>query len=431
MPLTDIQHFHFAHALLPEGWAQNVRFTVQDGVFARVEVDVPGGAGIALPGMANLHSHTFQRAIAGLTERGGGSESFWTWRDVMYRFALQMSPDDVEAVAALAFAEMLESGFTAVAEFHYLHHAPDGSPYDDVAEMAQRVRAAAAQTGIELTLLPVFYAHAGFGAEPPAPAQRRFVNDLDSFARIFAACGDGVAPHSLRAVTPGELSAVVELAGGKPVHIHISEQMAEVEACVAWSGMRPVEWLLAHAPVGPAWCLVHATHADAAERAAMVRAGAVAGLCPITEANLGDGIFPARDFAGAYGIGSDSNVLISVAEELRMLEYAQRLNFRARNVLASPQHNATATAMYVRTLAGGAQALGRVDGFAAGAPANFWTCGGEDPDLALARAVFAGQRAVQDVFVRGQRVVADGVHRQAARLRGKFAAVLGKLRDHG
>ena len=435
------EQMFFRHALLPDGWAQNVRVAIKEGIITGVEtgVSAPQRGRIALPGMPNLHSHAFQRGIAGLTEHrgGGGTESFWTWRDVMYRFALRMSPEDVEIVATQAFIEMLEGGFTAVAEFHYLHHAPDGTQYADIAEMAARIGAAAQATGIDLLLLPVFYAHAGFGGKPPAPAQRRFINNLDSYNRIYERCGEisaaGIAPHSLRAVTPDELAALTTLAGAQTkLHIHISEQTAEVDECLAWSGARPIAWLLDHAPVDKNWCLVHATHADAAERAGMLASNAVVGLCPITEANLGDGIFPAHRYAGPIGIGSDSNVLIGVAEELRMLEYSLRLAARQRNVLATSSIHDTATAMFLKAVSGGAQAMGIAGGMAGGispgAPASFFTLEGENPEIALAQAVFSARSPqVKDVWVRGRQCIADGRHRLAGSAREKFDAVVQKL----
>jgi formiminoglutamate deiminase len=350
----------------------------------------------------------------------------------MYRFALRMTPEDVEAVATQAFVEMLESGFCSVAEFHYLHHAPDGTPYDDIAEMAARIGAAAQAVGIELTLLPVFYAHAGFGGVPPAPGQRRFVNSLDAYERLYARCAGisaaGVAPHSLRAVTPEELIALTGIAGDRPLHIHIAEQTGEVEDCLAWSGMRPVEFLLNHAPVGKNWCLVHATHADASERAGILAAEAVIGLCPVTEANLGDGIFPAHDFSGGWGIGSDSNVLIGVAEELRMLEYSQRLLLRQRNVMADAAIRDIATSLYQRAVAGGGQAVAAGGGLVVGAAANIVTLAGDDPEIALARWVFATRAPqVQDVWVRGARCVTGGRHSLAEASRRRFDAVVKNL----
>jgi len=416
------QELFFRHALLPTGWAARVRITVADGLIATVQAGVaPSGEqhAIALPGMPNLHSHSFQRAIAGLTEcRGSQGDSFWTWRDIMYRCGLALDPDDVEAIATQAFVEMLEGGFCSVGEFHYLHHAPNGERYTDIAELSVRIAAAAAAAGIDLTLLPVFYAHSGFGGAPPAPEQRRFINDLDGYAEIYQRCrtlsSAGVAPHSLRAVTQAELAALVEIAGAAPLHIHIAEQSAEVAACLAWSGLRPVQWLLQHADVANNWCLVHATQTDPSELAAIVARGAVVGLCPITEANLGDGIFPARDYAGPFGIGSDSNVLISVAEELRMLEYSQRLRTRERNVMAGDATRATATAMYQNAVAGGAQALGTRGGISVGAPANIVALAGDDPDLALTQWVFCARTSpIEDVWVRGRRRVTGGRHELA------------------
>jgi len=424
------QKLFFRQALLPTGWAENVLVTVASGLISAVQANAaPEGErhAIGLPGMNNVHSHTFQRAIAGLTEYRGGAatDNFWTWREQMYRFGLQMDPDDVEAVATLAFIEMLEAGFTGVAEFHYLHHAPNGAPYDDIAELSTRIAAAAAATGIDLLLLPVFYAHAGFGGLAPTPGQRRFINDLDGFAKLLERATSfarvGVAPHSLRAVTPEALSAVAGMSAGGPIHIHVSEQTGEVEECLAWCGQRPVEFLLGHAPVGPDWCLIHSTHADPAERAGITARGAVIGLCPMTEANLGDGIFPAHDYPGAIGIGTDSNILISVAEELRMLEYSQRLSLRARNVMAAG--GATATALVTRTLAGGAQALGTTAALAPDAPANIVSLAGEDPDIALATFVFSAGAGARDVWVRGAKRVSGGSHALAASARAKFDLV--------
>ncbi len=433
----------FRHALLPGGWAENVRVEIADGLIGRVAAGAAAGGeshAIALPGMPNLHSHSFQRAFAGLTEtRGDAADSFWSWREQMYRFALRMNPDDVEAVAAQAFVEMLEAGFTQVAEFHYLHHDPDGRPYADIAEMAARIAAAAAATGIDLLLLPVFYAHANFGGVKPADGQRRFICTLDQYAALHARCQKlaptGIAPHSLRAVTPQELASLAALGRGAPLHIHIAEQTREVADCLAWSGARPIEWLLGHAPVAENWCLIHATHAEPAERAGMAASGAVVGLCPITEANLGDGIFHAQSFTGATGIGSDSNVLISVVEELRQLEYAQRLMARQRNVLASAATPATATAMYAQALAGGAQACGGGAGIAAGAPANIVTLNtgalgpaAANPGAALNIAVFASRApAVETVWVRGRRLVQNGRHVGANATRRRFDATLARL----
>lgn len=425
----------FASALLPEGWAESVRLTLDGGKILRVEVGTVPGAGderhgIAIPGLPNLHSHAFQRGMAGLAEaRGPEGDNFWTWREVMYRFLDRLTPDDVEAIAMLAYVEMLETGFTRVGEFHYLHHAPDGTAYANVAELAERIAAAADATGIALTLLPVFYAHADFGGAPPAPGQRRFINSLDGFAELMAGCRPavtklpdarvGVAPHSLRAVTAEELARVVALAGGGPVHIHAAEQIREVEACIAWSGQRPVAWLLDHAGVDARWCLVHATHMTDAETEGLARSGAVAGLCPVTEANLGDGVFPAGAYlsaGGAFGVGTDSNIQIDPAAELRGLEYAQRLTARARNVLASAPGRSTGADLFARVLAGGGQALAAgPQGLMAGASADLVSLdpahaalAGRRGDAVLDSWIFAGYRGAVDCVWRGGRKCVEG-----------------------
>ena len=436
------------HALLAAGWARDVLLAWDDaGTLTAVRAgsasgDAPRAKGHVLPGMPNLHSHAFQRGFAGLSEYRGstGADSFWTWRDLMYRFALQISPDQLEAIATQLYIEMLRTGYTAVCEFHYLHHDPRGQRYADPAEMAMRLLAAAQRAGIGLTLLPVLYQHAGFGGQPPRADQRRFVNAtealLDIAQRLRAqgprvglaphALRVGVAPHSLRAVGPEALREIVENLhasdANAPVHIHIAEQQQEVDDCLGWSGQRPVAWLLANAPVDARWCLVHATHMNDAERAALAATGAVAGLCPTTEANLGDGVFPAAAYfadGGAWGIGSDSHASVDAAEELRLLEYTQRLAQRRRNVLASDAHREVADRLWLGAVAGGAQASGRaVGGLAIGQQADFVVLdtrgplAGLTPARALAGHVFAsaGRHAVRDVFVAGVVRVRDGEH---------------------
>jgi formiminoglutamate deiminase len=428
----------FESALLPQGWQSRVRVTVHDGRIADVMAGAPAqGAderhAIGLPGLPNVHSHAFQRALAGLTERRGpGADSFWTWRELMYRFVARMTPEDLEAITAYAFAEMLEGGFTSVAEFHYVHHQADGTPYVSRGELCERVAAAAHSAGIGLTLLPVLYAQGGFGGVPPSPRQLRFVNDLDGYERILAAARRavqglpgaviGVAPHSLRAVTPQELAGVLALTGSGPVHMHVAEQAQEVLDCLAWSGQRPVEWLLANEHLDARWCLVHATQTTSKELRALAATGAAVGLCPITESSLGDGIFLAEAWlpaGGSTGIGSDSNVLIDAAAELATLEYSQRLAARARNVLAAASGHSTGRSLFDAALAGGAQACGAGPaGLAPGAWCDLVSLSPAHPSL-MERAgdelldswVFAaGRSAVDCVWSRGTKVVAQGRH---------------------
>lgn len=434
-----MSRLHFASALLPSGWANDVQVVITAGAIAEVTPNVAPAAGderhgIALPGLASLHSHAFQRGMAGLAElRGDSTDTFWTWRETMYRFALSMSPEDVTAVATLLYVEMLEQGFTRVGEFHYLHHDRDGSHYADLGEMAARIAQAAEASSIGLTLLPSFYAHGSFGGAAPHDGQRRFICSVDQFAALMAAsrkaiaalpgANIGIAPHSLRAVTPDELAAIIPLADGGPVHIHAAEQVKEVEDCLAWSGRRPVQWLLEHAPLDQRWCLIHTTHTTDEEVTAFAKTGAVAGLCPITEASLGDGIFPAREFVdagGAFGVGTDSNVLVGVADELRQLEYGQRLKHRQRNVLSGGAGRSTGRTLFDHALAGGSRALAQAAvGLAPGARADIVTLdtahpslAGRQGDVAIDGWIFAaGSGAIDCVWAGGHKVVESGRHR--------------------
>ncbi len=407
-------------------------------------------AGLMLPGLPNLHSHAFQRAMAGLAERAGpDGDNFWRWREVMYRFLAVLTPDDVEAIAAQLYVECLLHGYTSVAEFHYLHNTPDGTPYADRAELAHRIVAGAASAGIGLTLLPVLYRHGGFGGEAPALGQRRFVMPVEAFARLcktmVAHTAVGIAPHSLRAVTPDELAAAIaiahEIGSDTPIHIHVAEQTREVEGCLAWSGARPVDWLLDHAPVDRRWCAIHATHMSQSEIARLAQCGAVAGLCQTTEANLGDGIFPLRPFlagGGRFGIGSDSNVGTSPVEELRWLEYSRRLESRARNV-AETRPGASVAASLLRWAAtGGTQALGRRAGeIAAGRLADLVVLDTGHPSLVGRRGdavldawVFSGNASpIRDVMVAGRWVVRDGRHVRQDQIAARFAAAMRRLAD--
>lgn len=450
-----MSRLHFASALLPSGWANDVQVVITAGAIGDVTPDVTPAAGderhaIALPGLASLHSHAFQRGMAGLAElRGNSTDTFWTWRETMYRFALAMTPDDVAAVATLLYVEMLEQGFTRVGEFHYLHHDRDGSHYADPAEMAARIAEAAEASSIGLTLLPSFYAHGSFGGAAPHDGQRRFICSVDQFAQLMAAsrkaianlpgANIGIAPHSLRAVAPDELAAIIPLAEGGPVHIHAAEQAKEVEDCLAWSGRRPVQWLLEHAPLDQRWCLIHATHTTSDEVSAFAKTGAVAGLCPITEASLGDGIFPAREFLdadGLFGIGTDSNVLVGVADELRQLEYGQRLKHRARNVLSGGAGRSTGRTLFDDALAGGARALAQpIAGLTPGARADIVTLDTAHPSLAGRRGdavidgwIFAaGSGAIDCVWAGGNKVVEGGQHKLRRAARERFNASVRRL----
>ncbi len=442
----------FETALLPSGWASGVRIVIADGRIETVETGVAAAPdderhAIALPGLANVHSHGFQRGMAGLAEhRAGKGDDFWSWREVMYRFLDRLTPDDVAAICAMAYAEMLESGYTHVGEFHYLHNDISGTPYADPAETAAAVVAAAGATGIGLTLLPVFYAHGNFGGRPPNHGQRRFISDIDGFGRLLSACaallapGDrlGIAPHSLRAVTAEELAELLAMSPRGPVHIHVAEQQKEVDDSLAWSGARPAEWLLANAAVDARWCLIHATHLNAAETDALAASGAVAGLCPVTEANLGDGIFPAARYLAAGGqiaTGTDSNILSDPSHELRALEYSQRLAHQARNVLASAARPSVAGRLFDATLAGGAQAMGIAAGLAVGGSADIVTLDARHPALHGRRGdqlldgwIFAARRpCISTVWRRGRKCVEDGHHVDAEAVTRRYLRVIDRI----
>lgn len=443
-------------ALLPDGWARNVRVRLAaDGRIESVQADgAADGAervpGPLLPGLANLHSHAFQRAMAGLAETvGDPNDSFWSWREQMYQLVLRLDPDQVEAIAAHLYVEMLKGGFTAVGEFHYLHHDPRGRPYDDPAEMAGRVLAGAQRAGIAMTLLPVLYSHGGFGGREAGPGQRRFLHDTDAYLALHDGLRQGLENHplyrtglcfhSLRAVTPAQIEQVLAATPTGPVHIHVAEQTREVEDCLEWCGQRPVEWLLDHAPVDERWCLIHATHMTESECSRLAASGAVAGLCPTTEANLGDGVFRATEYlaaGGALGVGTDSHVSVTALEELRLLEYGQRLFTQRRNRLATPATPSVGRTLYEAAVAGGARSLAQpAGGIEAGARADLVVLDGEQPLLAAAaddevlnRWLFAGDASfVRDVYVGGRRVVQDGEHPAERATSAAFASVLRDL----
>ncbi|UOP13428.1 formimidoylglutamate deiminase [Pseudomonas palleroniana] len=449
--------FFAERALLPNGWANDVRLEVgADGLLTKVEVNASADAaerlrGPVLAGMPNLHSHAFQRAMAGLAEVAGNpNDSFWTWRDLMYRMVGKINPDQLHVIARQLYIEMLKAGYTSVAEFHYVHHDASGQPYADLTELSQQISQAAASSGIGLTLLPVLYTHAGFGGQAPNDGQRRFINSTENYLDLQArlrpilatqpAQALGLCFHSLRAVTPQQISAVLAASDKAcPVHIHIAEQQKEVDDCLAWSGKRPLQWLYDNVEVDERWCLVHATHADADEVKRMAQSRAIAGLCLTTEANLGDGIFPAVDFlaqGGRMGIGSDSHVSLSVVEELRWLEYGQRLRDQRRNRLYRSDQPMVGRTLFDAALDGGTQALGQPIGrLEVGKRADWIVLDGSDPYLATAvedgilnRWLFAGgDRQVRDVLVNGKWVVRDGHHAGEEESSRAFTQVLKDL----
>ena len=448
--------YQFEKALLPSGFDDNVLVEVDDGGnIARV---APGEIkataerveGIALPGLPNLHCHAFQKGMAGLAERRGPAhDSFWTWREVMYRFLAALTPDDVEAIAAYAYVEMLEAGFTRVGEFHYLHNDIGGAPYADPGEMAARIAAASVTTGIGLTLLPCLYTYGGFGNAVPNSGQARFLNSTDRFLTLMARTREivaivpganfGIAPHSLRAVSPEQLRAVTEAFPQVPVHIHAAEQTREVDDCIAALGARPVQWLLDNAGIDKRWCLIHATHMTDDETQRLAHSGAVAGLCPLTEGSLGDGIFNGELFLegkGRFGIGTDSNIQIDAPAELRQLEYSQRLKHRGRNLMTLVEGESTGLSLYTNALKGGAQALGGgIGAIEAGRRADIVVLNPEHPDLAGASGdmvldvyIFSVGRALIDrVIAGGNTVVSGGRHHARDAIARKYRDTVARL----
>lgn len=442
-------------ALVGDDWQDAVRIEVKEGRIARLAPGSPADGTcvqLLVPAPTNVHSHAFQRAMAGLTERRGtGTDSFWTWRALMFRFLDRLTPEQVEAIAALVQMEMLEGGFGASVEFHYLHHQPGGAPYANPAEMSERIAAAAASSGIGLTLLPVFYERGGCNGRPLGPGQVRFGNDPAGFARLLdgarAALAAlppdaalGTAPHSLRAVAPRRIGEIAALAGDGPVHMHLAEQIPEVEEVQAHLGARPVEWALDNIALSARWCLIHCTQMQPHETEGLARTGAVAGLCPLTEASLGDGIFDGVRWGGTGGriaVGSDSNIRISLAEELRQLDTSQRLRDRSRAALAAPGQS-TGRHLMQAAAAGGAQAAGRGTGrIEESAWADLLALRTDHPDLAgltgdttLDTFVFAGgSEMVADVWSAGRHLVRDGRHVAREALVAAYAHAVRGLRD--
>lgn len=445
-------------ALLPKGWAEEVRVSVaQDGRIAGVETGVDAGSatrtGLLLPAPVNVHSHAFQRAMAGLTERRGPDprDSFWTWRQLMFRFLDRLSPDHAEAIAAFVQMEMLEAGYATNAEFHYLHHQPGGVPHDDLAEMSGRIAAGADQTGIGLCLLPVHYQFGGCDGRDLGPGQIRFGNDRDRFDRLHAGAVEalaalpadtthGVAPHSLRAVGMEDLKSYGARHATGPIHMHLAEQIPEVDEVEAHWGARPVEWALEHMGLDGRWCLIHCTQMTPQETRGLAETGAVAGLCPITESSLGDGIFDGVRWLGHGGriaIGSDSNIRIALAEELRTLDYSQRLRDHSRAALATAEKS-TGRRLFEAMLAGGAQAAGRETGVLekgrwadmVALDAGSIHLEGRAGDTALDAWIFAGDdRLVTDVWAAGRHRVRDGQHVAREAITKAYRRTLADLKD--
>ncbi|WP_299502788.1 formimidoylglutamate deiminase [uncultured Roseobacter sp.] len=445
------------YALTSEGWARDVRVDVDDaGRIAEVRAEQPAQgtrADILLPAPVNVHSHAFQRAMAGLSERRGPDprDSFWTWRQLMFRFLDQLTPDDVAAITAFVQMEMLEAGFGASVEFHYLHHQPGGAPYDRLSEMSEQIVSAAETSGIGLVLLPVHYQYGGCDKRGLGPGQVRFGNDPERFAKLWQGAQQavktlpedaavGVAPHSLRAVAREDLATIAGLAKEGPIHMHLAEQQAEVEEVVAAWGARPTEWLLDNLDITERWCLIHCTQLSPREAVRLAATGAVAGLCPITESSLGDGIFDGVGWQaadGAMAIGSDSNIRISLVEELRTLEYSQRLRDHGRAIFAT-QAQSTGRVLFDAVVSGGAQAAARGrGGLQPGAWADMLALDGTAPDLVgregdtiLDSFIFVGdQRMIRDVWSAGRHLVQDGKHIHHRAIRDRYVRTLAKLRD--
>lgn len=443
-------------ALLPSGWANDVRIDIDAGRIVGVQANAPMGGDtkdLLLPAPVNVHSHAFQRAMAGLTERRGpnASDSFWTWRQLMFRFLDRLTPDHVEAIAAFVQMEMLEVGYATNAEFHYLHHQPGGGPYDDLAEMSGRIAAAAQETGIGLCLLPVHYEFGGCDGRDLTAGQIRFGNDLERFQALHDGAvaslaplpedtGYGVAPHSLRAVGEANLRSYAELFPNGPIHMHLAEQVAEVDEVQQYWGARPVDWALENMGLDARWCLIHCTQMTPDETVQLAESRAVAGLCPITESSLGDGIFDAARFmdaGGAIAIGSDSSIRIALSEELRTLDYSQRLRDGTRAALASPEYS-TGRRMFEAILKGGAQATHRKSGRI---EVGYWAdmlvletdnehMGGRVEDTALDTWIFAGDdRLVTDVWSAGRHMVRDGQHTKRPQIVAAYRRTIEALKD--
>lgn len=449
------QLYFAEQALLPQGWGKNVRIEVFDGVILKITENAQADdairlSGPTLPTMANLHSHAFQRAMAGMAEVSlNPNDSFWSWRELMYKMVQKLTPDDLRIIATQLYIDMLKAGYSQVAEFNYLHHQQNGQAYAQLNEMAQQLMQAADAAGLGLTLLPVLYSHSGFAGQAPNAGQRRFINTTEQYLALHQACEKilsenklhqlGLCFHSLRAVTPRQIKEVMAATSAQlPIHIHIAEQQKEVQDCLAWSGQRPVQWLANEIGLDERWCLVHATHLSHDEVLSIADSRAVVGLCPTTEANLGDGIFPAVDFIqaqGRWGIGSDSHVSLSLVEELRTLEYGQRLRDQQRNRLYSQQQKHVGDLLFQQARLGGNQATQVKLGLAAGHRADFMVLDHRHPFIAasnsediLNRWLFAcNENLLRHVYVAGNPVITDFKHAGEEQASLEFTALLKRL----
>ena len=446
-------------ALTDKGWQDNITLTVIDGKIDAIATKSSGDktadihVPVLLPAPCNVHSHAFQRAMAGLTEFRGDhpEDSFWTWRQLMYRFLEALTPEDVRAISALVQMEMLEAGYAAVGEFHYLHHQADGTPYDDLAVMAAAITDAASETGIGMTLLPVLYQYGGCDQRPLGAGQIRFGNDIDAFQRLHDASAQlittlpkdaviGVAPHSLRAVSHDGLMAAVNMMPEAPLHMHLAEQVAEVDEVKAHTGARPTEYLIDQCDVNDRFCLIHSTQMIATETEALAKSGAVVGLCPITESSLGDGIFDGARYlanSGKIGVGSDSNIRIALAEELRTLEYSQRLRDKRRNIMAT-ETASVGRQLWQMVTTGGHQAMGRQGGtIRIGALADLVALNADTLDLIsitgdriLDSLVVAGDnRIISEVWSAGRHMVTGGRHIHHDAICARYAKQVQHLRQ--
>ncbi|OUS23896.1 formimidoylglutamate deiminase [Thalassotalea sp. 42_200_T64] len=444
--------------LLADGWQQDKTLHINDGVIAKItsgkEPDAEQVEGTVIPGMVNCHSHAFQRGFAGFSEQGSESgDSFWTWRKIMYQFLDNISSEQAEIIAQQLYIEMLKAGYTRVAEFHYLHHQKSGDVHNQLAAMAKAIFNAAKVSGIGITMLPVMYRFSGFGPLASNDGQKRFINSVEQFNQLVSDCFDlaaqqnnanvGIAPHSLRAVDKASLVAAVShvrsLDDKAPVHIHIAEQQKEVQDCVAHYGKRPVQWLLDNIELDQHWCLIHATHIDDSEIAGMIASKAITGICPTTEANLGDGIFSTTQFmadGGQVAIGSDSHISVSAIEELRLLEYSQRLIRQQRAILATVETKSVGQNLWQHTARAGAKSTNSNTGeLAVGKQADLLVLDKQQTKLfanqnqfIIDSMIFASQQTpIKDVMVNGRWVIVDGQHKQQQKSAENFAKTLQAL----